>query len=83
MLMSRLNTLEQKRDLHFGGLGLQAAPALAAVTDPVRNLTDSWVQRGRVAVRAAEDFVRDYPAAAAVLVGAIGLGLGLLLARQE
>jgi ElaB/YqjD/DUF883 family membrane-anchored ribosome-binding protein len=83
MLMSRPNTLEQKRDLHFGGLGLQAAPVLAAVADPVRNLTNSWVQRGRVAVRAAEDFVREQPLVAAALVGVIGLGLGLLLARQD
>jgi len=83
MLMSRPNSLEQKRDLHFGGVGLQAAPALAAVADPVRNLTDSWVQRGRDAVRAAEDFARDHPLAAVALVGFIGLGLGLLLARQD
>jgi ElaB/YqjD/DUF883 family membrane-anchored ribosome-binding protein len=41
------------------------------------------VQRGRVAVRAAEDFVRDQPLVAAALVGVIGLGLGLLLARQD
>jgi hypothetical protein len=81
MLMSRPNTLEQKKDLHFGGLGARAAesPPWAAVTP----LEDSWARAGRNLAASAGDFVRRNPLAAIALIGAAGLALGLFLARHD
>jgi hypothetical protein len=81
MLMSRPNTLEQKKDLHVGGLGAPAAesPRWAAVTP----LEDSWARSGRNLAAGAEDFVRRNPLAAIALIGAAGVLVGLFLARQD
>ena len=81
MLLSRPNTLEQKKDLHFGGLGARAAdsPQWAAVTP----LEESWLRSGRNLAAGAEDFVRRNPLAAIALIGAVGVLVGLFLARQD
>jgi ElaB/YqjD/DUF883 family membrane-anchored ribosome-binding protein len=81
MLMSRPNTLEQKKDLHFGGLGARAAdsPTWAAVAP----LEDSWARSGRNLMVGAQEWVRRNPLAAIALIGAAGVALGLFLARQD
>jgi ElaB/YqjD/DUF883 family membrane-anchored ribosome-binding protein len=81
MLMSRPNTLEQKKDLHFGGMGARAAesPRWEALTP----LEESWARTGRNLVAGAEDFVRRNPVAALALIGAAGVALGLYLARHD
>jgi ElaB/YqjD/DUF883 family membrane-anchored ribosome-binding protein len=83
MLTAHPASVVQKRDLHVGGLGVTASGALAAVTDPFFDATDSWVDRARDAVRDADDYVHDRPWTALALVAVIGLTAGYLLARRS
>jgi ElaB/YqjD/DUF883 family membrane-anchored ribosome-binding protein len=82
MLTTHPSSVVQKRDLHVGGLGLGASGALAAVTAPVRDATDSWLERARDMARDADDYVHDSPWAALAIVGLVGLTAGFLLSRR-
>jgi ElaB/YqjD/DUF883 family membrane-anchored ribosome-binding protein len=82
MLTTHPSSVAQKRDLHIGGLGSRASGALAAVTDPVGDMTDSWLDGARDAVRQADDFVRTRPWAAVAVVALVALAAGYSLARR-
>jgi ElaB/YqjD/DUF883 family membrane-anchored ribosome-binding protein len=82
MLTTHPSSIVQKRDLHVGGLGSSASGALAAVTAPVRDATDSWIERARDVARDADDYVHDSPWAALAIVGLVGLTAGFLLSRR-
>jgi ElaB/YqjD/DUF883 family membrane-anchored ribosome-binding protein len=83
MLTTHPSTGVQKRDLHVGGLGADASGALAAVTDPMRDVADSWLVRARDAARDADDYVHGNPWAALAVVGLLGLTAGYLLSRRS
>ena len=82
MLTTHPSSVVQKRDLHVGGLGLSASGALAAVTDPVEDAADPWVDRVRAAVIEVDDFVHDNPWAALAVVALVGAAAGYLLSRR-
>jgi len=82
MLTTPPSSVVQKRDLHVGGLGLRASGALAAVTAPARDATDSWLERARDVARDADDYVHDSPWTALAIVGLVGLTAGFLLSRR-
>ena len=82
MLTTHPSSVVQKRDLHVGGLGASASGALAAVTDPVGDLADSWLKKAQDAARDAEDYVHDNPWAALAVVAVVGLTAGYLLSRR-
>ena len=82
MLTTHPSSVVQKRDLHVGGLGSSASGALAAVTDPVADMADSWLQKARSAARDADDYVHDNPWAALAVVAMVGLAAGYLLSRS-
>ena len=82
MLTTHPSSVVQKRDLHVGGLGSSASGALAAVTAPVRDATDSWIERARDVARDADDYVHDRPWAALAIVGLVALTAGFLLSRR-
>jgi ElaB/YqjD/DUF883 family membrane-anchored ribosome-binding protein len=82
MLTTHPSSVFQKRDLHVGGLGSSASGALAAVTDPVRDVTDSWLERARDAAQDADDYVRDNPWAALAVAALVGLVTGYLLSQR-
>ncbi len=83
MLTTHPSSVEQKRDLHVGGLGSSALGALAAVTDPFADIADSWQSRARSAVREADGYVHDNPWAALAVVAVLGLAAGYLLSRSS
>jgi ElaB/YqjD/DUF883 family membrane-anchored ribosome-binding protein len=83
MLTAHPGSVVQKRDLHVGGLGVSASGALAAVTDPLFDATDSWLDRVRDMVRDADDYVHDRPWTALAIVGLAGLTAGYILSRRN
>jgi ElaB/YqjD/DUF883 family membrane-anchored ribosome-binding protein len=83
MLTTHPSSVVQKRDLHVGGLGSSASGALAAVTDPVADLADSWLDRAWNAAQTAEDYVREKPWAALAVAAMVGLAAGFLLSRRS
>ena len=82
MLTAHPSSVFQKRDLHVGGLGSSASGALAAVTEPVRDTTDSWLERARDAAEDADDFVRNNPWTALAVAALVGLAAGYLLSQR-
>ena len=83
MLTALTSSVEQKRDLHVGGLGTAGASgALAAVTEPAVDWVDSWLAGARDAARAADDYVRERPWSALAVVALLGLAAGFLLSRR-
>lgn len=83
MLTTHPSSVDQKRDLHVGGLGSSAAGALAAVSDPMMDVADSWADRLRGAVNDADDYVHNNPWAALAVVAMVGVAAGYLLARRS
>jgi ElaB/YqjD/DUF883 family membrane-anchored ribosome-binding protein len=83
MLTAPTSSVEQKRDLHVGGLGASASGALAAVTEPAVDLVDSWLARARDTAQAADDYVRERPWSALAVVALLGLAAGFLLSRRS
>lgn len=84
MLTALTSSVEQKRDLHVGGLGVATASgALAAVTEPAVDLVDSWLARARDTAQAADDYVRERPWSALAVVALLGLAAGFLLSRRS
>jgi ElaB/YqjD/DUF883 family membrane-anchored ribosome-binding protein len=83
MLTTHPSSVFQKRDLHVGGLGSSASGALAAVTDPVRETADSWLDRAREAAQEADDYVRHNPWSAIAVVALVGLAAGYLLSQRS
>jgi ElaB/YqjD/DUF883 family membrane-anchored ribosome-binding protein len=83
MLTTHPSSVFQKRDLHVGGLGSSASGALAAVTEPVRDTTESWLERARDAAEDADDFVRNNPWAALAVAALVGLAAGYLLSQRS
>ena len=82
MLTTHPSSVFQKRDLHVGGLGSSASGALAAVTDPVLDAADSWLERARDAVQDADDYVRDNPWAALAVAALVGFAAGYSLSQR-
>ena len=82
MLTTHPSSVDQKRDLHVGGLGSRASGALAAVTDPVGYVGDSWLTGARDAVRQMDGFVRTQPWAALAVVALVALAAGYSLSRR-
>ena len=82
MLTAPTSSVEQKRDLHVGGLGASASGALAAVTEPAVDLADAWLARARHTAQAADDYVRERPWSALAVVALVGLAAGFLLSRR-
>jgi ElaB/YqjD/DUF883 family membrane-anchored ribosome-binding protein len=82
MLTTHPSSIVQKRDLHVGGLGLSASGALAAVTDPIMDGADPWVDRVRAAAIEVDDFVHDNPWAALAVIALVGAAAGYLLSRR-
>ena len=83
MLTALTSSVEQKRDLHVGGLGASASGALAAVTEPAVDLADAWLARARHTAQAADDYVRERPWSALAVVALLGLAAGFLLSRRS
>jgi len=83
MLTTHPSSVVQKRDLHVGGLGSSATGALAAVTDPLRDAADSWLERAREAAQEADDFLRRNPLASLAVAALAGLAVGYLLSRRS
>ena len=87
MLTTHPSSVVQKRDLHVGGLGLSASGALAAVTDPIGDGADSWVDRLRAAAIEVDDYVHDSPwiaiGIAATVAAALGYAAGVANARPR
>lgn len=81
MLTAHPSSVDQKRDLHVGGLGSSATGALAAVTHPLLDSPEAWIDRARDAMHDADDFVRDRPWAALAVVALLGVAAGFLLSR--
>jgi ElaB/YqjD/DUF883 family membrane-anchored ribosome-binding protein len=82
MLTTHPSSVFQKRDLHVGGLGSSASGALAAVTDPVRDAADSWLEKVRDTVQEADDYVHRNPWAALAIVALVGVTVGFALSRR-
>jgi ElaB/YqjD/DUF883 family membrane-anchored ribosome-binding protein len=82
MMTTHPSSVFQKRDLHVGGLGSSASGALAAVTEPVHDTTDSWLERARDAAQDADDYVRNNPWAALAVAALVGLAAGYLLSQR-
>jgi ElaB/YqjD/DUF883 family membrane-anchored ribosome-binding protein len=82
MLTTHPSSVAQKRDLHVGGLGSSASGALAAVTDPIADGADPWVDRLRAAAIDVDDYVHDKPWAALAVVALVGVAAGYLLSRR-
>jgi ElaB/YqjD/DUF883 family membrane-anchored ribosome-binding protein len=83
MLTAHPASVLQKRDLHVGGLGVSASGALAAVTDPLFDATDSWLDKARDMVRDADDYVHDRPWTALAIVALAALTAGYVLSRRS
>lgn len=82
MLTSHPSSVVQKRDLHVGGVGATASGALAAVSDPVATLADTWLDTARDMARAADDYVHENPWAALGVVALMGIAAGFVLSRR-
>ena len=82
MLTTHPSSVFQKRDLHVGGLGSSASGALAAVTEPVRDAADSWLERARDAAQDVDDYVRGNPWAALAVAALVGMAAGYLLSQR-
>ena len=78
MLTSHPSSVVQKRDLHVGGVGAAASGALAAVSDPVAGLAETWLDRARDLAQAADEYVRENPWAALGVVALAGIAAGLI-----
>jgi ElaB/YqjD/DUF883 family membrane-anchored ribosome-binding protein len=83
MLTAPTSSVEQKRDLHVGGLGASASGALAAVTEPAADLADTWLARARDTAELVDDFVRERPWSALGVVALLGVAAGVLLSRRS
>ena len=82
MLAAHPSSVFQKRDLHVGGLGSSASGALAAVTDPIVDAAESWVDKMRAVAIDADDYVHDNPWAALAVAALAGAAAGYLLSRR-
>jgi ElaB/YqjD/DUF883 family membrane-anchored ribosome-binding protein len=83
MLTTHPSSVVQKRDLHVGGLGFGASGALAAITDPIREPSDPWLEAAHDAMHDADDYVHERPPwVALTFVALLGLTAGLLLSRR-
>jgi ElaB/YqjD/DUF883 family membrane-anchored ribosome-binding protein len=82
MLTAHPSSVFQKRDLHVGGLGSSASGALAAVTDPVRDAADSWLEKIQDAVDEVDDYVHRSPWAALAIAALVGVTVGFALSRR-
>jgi len=85
MMISRNNSIAEKRDLHVGGLGSNASAGLAMAkpfTDAV-NASDVWLDKARGVAKDANDYVRDNPWVAVGVVALVGLAAGYLLSRRS
>jgi ElaB/YqjD/DUF883 family membrane-anchored ribosome-binding protein len=79
MLTAHPSTVQQKRDLHVGGLGsTRATSSLAPVSDALIDEAGSWLDRARE----AETFIRRNPWTAVALVGLVGMAAGFALSRR-
>ena len=83
MVTAPLSSVTQKKDLHIGGLGADAAGALAAVTDRIPEISESWARWAQGAAREADQFLRRNPWTALAVVAAAGLAAGYLLSQQQ
>ena len=83
MLTAPPSSVDQKRDLHVGGLGSSATGALAAVAEPWDDAAQSWVRRAQEGLRDADEFVHDNPWAALGIVAVLGVAAGYLLAQRR
>ena len=82
MLTTHPSSVAQTRDLHVGGLGSSASGARAAVSDPIVDAADSWVDKLRAAAIDVDDYVHDKPWAALAVVALVGVAAGYLLSRR-
>jgi ElaB/YqjD/DUF883 family membrane-anchored ribosome-binding protein len=79
MLTAHPSTVQQKRDLHVGGLGsARATSPLAPVSEALIDEAGSWLDRARE----AETFIRRNPWTAVALVGLVGMAAGFALSRR-
>jgi ElaB/YqjD/DUF883 family membrane-anchored ribosome-binding protein len=83
LLTTHPGSIVQKRDLHVGGLGSSASGALAAVTDPLHEAADSWLERARDVAQEADEYVRANPWAALAVVALVGLAAGYLMSQRS
>ena len=83
MVTAPLSSVVQKKDLHVGGLGAAASNTLAAVTDRIPDITDSWSRWARGAAREADDFLRSNPWTALAVVAAAGVAAGYLISQRR
>ena len=82
MLTALPNSVDQKRDLHVGGLGSRVSGALAAVPDPLSGVAGSWLPGARDAARQLDSYVRTQPWAALAVVALVALAAGYSLSRR-
>jgi ElaB/YqjD/DUF883 family membrane-anchored ribosome-binding protein len=79
MLTAHPSTVQQKRDLHVGGLGsTRSTSSLAPVSEALIDEAGSWLDRARE----AETFIRRNPWTAVALVGLVGMAAGFALSRR-
>jgi ElaB/YqjD/DUF883 family membrane-anchored ribosome-binding protein len=83
MVTAPLSSVVQKRDLHIGGLGAEAASTLAAVAGTVPGAAESLSRFARRAARDADDFLRANPWAALAAAAAAGAAAGYLLSMTQ
>jgi hypothetical protein len=82
MLVSSSSSVNQKRDLHVGGLGSDGAGAPSTIVNPMIEAAGSWLQRGKMAARNTDEFVRMNPWTALALVALAALAAGLLASQR-
>jgi len=82
MLVSPSSSVAQKKDLHVGGLGSGGAGAPATIVDPMIEAAGSWLYRGKMAARNADEFVRMNPWTTLAVVALTALAAGLLLSQR-
>ena len=79
MLTAHPSTVQQKIDLHVGGLGsTRSTSSLAPVSEALIDEAGSWLDRARE----AETFIRRNPWTAVALVGLVGMAAGFALSRR-
>jgi ElaB/YqjD/DUF883 family membrane-anchored ribosome-binding protein len=83
MLTAHPNTINQKRDLHVGGLGTGTSGTLAAVADRVFDSEETWLDRARDAARETDDFVKGNTWAALAVMAAVSFAAGFYLSRRR
>jgi ElaB/YqjD/DUF883 family membrane-anchored ribosome-binding protein len=83
MLTALPNTMNQKKDLHVGGLGMGTSGTLAAVTDRVFDTKDTWLDKARDAARDTDDFVKGNLWAALAVMAALSFAAGFYLSRRR